>query len=61
VSDAWSSAAARFFADRFDAQPNYVGAAAFLFGAWWDANAMTASNNVSATTWGNSARTFLAP
>jgi hypothetical protein len=61
VSDSWSAAAARFFAGRFDAQPNYVGAAAFLFGAWWDANALTATNNTSATTWGSSARTFLAP
>jgi Cellulase (glycosyl hydrolase family 5) len=60
VSDAWSAAAARFFADRFAAQPNYVGAAAFLFGGWWDANALTAGNNVSATTWGSSARAFLA-
>jgi hypothetical protein len=61
VSDSWSSAAASFFANRFAAQPNYVGAAAFVFGAWWDANALTTSNNASTTTWGNSARRFLAP
>jgi Cellulase (glycosyl hydrolase family 5) len=61
VSDSWSSAAASFFAGRFAAQPNYVGAAAFLFGAWWDANALTTANNASTTTWGSSARRFLAP
>jgi hypothetical protein len=60
VSDAWSSAAAGFFAKRFGAQQNYVGAAAFLFGAWWDANAMTSPNNTSTTTWGSSTRMFLA-
>ena len=60
VSNAWSTAAAGFFANRFDAQQNYVGAAAFLFGAWWDANALTAANNTSTTTWGSSARMFLA-
>ena len=60
VSDSWSSAAATFFANRFADQPNYVGAAAFVFGNWWDANAMTSSNNVSTTTWGSSARRFLA-
>jgi hypothetical protein len=61
VSDSWSSAAASFFANRFAAQPNYVGAAAFVFGAWWDANALTTGNNATTTTWGNSARRFLAP
>jgi len=60
VSDAWSAAAASFFANRFSAQQNYVGAAAFLFGAWFDANAMTATNNVSATGWGASAKKLLA-
>jgi hypothetical protein len=61
VSDSWSAGAASFFAGRFSAQPNYVGAAAFVFGAWWDANALTAANNTSTTTWGSSARRFLAP
>jgi hypothetical protein len=60
VSASWAAAAASFFANRFAAQPNYVGAAAFLFGPWYDANAMTAANNVSATGWGASARTLLA-
>jgi Cellulase (glycosyl hydrolase family 5) len=60
VSDAWSTAAASFFANRFAAQPNYVGAAAFLFGPWFDANALTTTNNVSTTAWGNAARTLLA-
>jgi hypothetical protein len=61
VSDSWSADAARFFAGRFAAQRNYVGAAAFVFGPWWDANALTAADNVTATKWGASARTFLAP
>ena len=47
VSDAWAAAAASFFGSRFAAQPNYVGAAAFLFGPWFDANAMTGANNAS--------------
>jgi hypothetical protein len=59
VSDAWSAAAASFFANRFAAQPNYVGAAAFLFGPWFDANALTTTNNVSATAWGTAAKSLL--
>jgi len=52
VSPAWASSAASFFANRFAAQPNYVGAAAFVFGPWWDANALTGSDNVTPTAWG---------
>jgi hypothetical protein len=59
VSDSWAAGATSFFAGRFAAQPNYVGAAAFLFGPWFDANAMTGANNSSATTWGTSVRTRL--
>jgi hypothetical protein len=59
VSDSWASAASSFFAKRFAAQPNYVGAAAFVFGPWWDANALTTGDNRTPTTWGNAARTFL--
>jgi hypothetical protein len=60
VSDSWAAAAAGFFANRFAAQQNYVGAAAFLFGPWFDANAMTASNNVGATAWGTAAKRLFA-
>ncbi len=56
VDNAWAAAASSFFAKRFAAQQNYVGAAAFLFGPWYDANAITAANNVSPTTWGTSVR-----
>jgi cellulase (glycosyl hydrolase family 5) len=56
VSSAWSSAAAAFFAGRFAAQPNYVGAAAFVFGPWWDANALTGPDNVTQTAWGSAVK-----
>lgn len=56
VSDAWAAGAASFFRARFASQPNYVGAAAFVFGPWFDANAITGSNNSSTTTWGASVR-----
>jgi hypothetical protein len=56
VSPAWASAAAAFFAGRFAAQPNYVGAAAFVFGPWWDANALTGSDNVTPTAWGKTVK-----
>jgi hypothetical protein len=56
VNNAWSAAAASFFSGRFAAQPNYVGAAAFLFGPWFDANAMTGADNVSPTAWGTAVR-----
>jgi Fibronectin type III domain/Cellulase (glycosyl hydrolase family 5) len=53
----WSQQASTFFADEFgDAgRPNYAGATAFVWGAWWDANALTdASNNPTA--WGRAVR-----
>jgi hypothetical protein len=56
VSAPWAAAAASFFGDRFAAQPNYVGAAAFLFGPWFDANAMTGADNVTPTAWGTAVR-----
>ena len=59
VSDAWAAGAASFFRARFASQPNYVGAAAFLFGPWFDANAMTGANNSSTTAWGASVRARL--
>jgi hypothetical protein len=56
VSASWAAAAASFFAGRFAAQPNYVGAAAFLFGPWYDANAMTGADNATPTAWGTAVR-----
>jgi Cellulase (glycosyl hydrolase family 5) len=56
VSASWSAAAASFFANRFAAQPNYVGAAAFVFGPWWDANALTTGDNASPTAWGSAVK-----
>ncbi|MEA2362028.1 MAG: endoglucanase [Thermoleophilaceae bacterium] len=55
VDSAWAAGAASFFAKRFASQPNYVGAAAFLFGPWFDANAMTAASNTP-TAWGTSVK-----
>ena len=56
VNGAWSAAAATFFSNRFAAQPNYVGAAAFLFGPWFDANAMTGADSATPTGWGAAVR-----
>jgi hypothetical protein len=56
VSDGWSAAAAGFFSARFAGQPNFVGAAAFLFGPWFDANAMTGADSATPTTWGTAVR-----
>jgi hypothetical protein len=56
VSAGWAESASRFFGDRFAAQPNYAGAAAFVFGPWWDANALTAGNNQTPTTWGSAVK-----
>jgi Cellulase (glycosyl hydrolase family 5) len=56
VSAGWAAAAAGFFGDRFAAQPNYVGAAAFVFGPWWDSNALTTANNTTPTAWGASVK-----
>lgn len=56
VSASWSAAAAGFFGGRFAAQPNYVGAAAFVFGPWYDANGMTGADNATPTAWGSAAK-----
>jgi len=47
------------FGSRFAAQPNYVGAAAFVFGPWFDANAMTGADGVPPTAWGTAVRDHL--
>jgi hypothetical protein len=56
VSASWASAAASFFANRFAAQPNYAGAAAFVFGPWYDANGITAADNTTPTAWGSAVK-----
>ncbi|MBA3260981.1 MAG: cellulase family glycosylhydrolase [Thermoleophilaceae bacterium] len=56
VSAAWAAGAASFFAGRFATQQNYVGAAAFVFGPWFDANAMNAANGQNPTAWGTSVK-----
>ncbi|MEA2418729.1 MAG: endoglucanase [Thermoleophilaceae bacterium] len=56
VSEPWAAAAASFFGKRFAAQPNYVGAAAFVFGPWYDANGLTGADNASPTTWGSAVK-----
>jgi hypothetical protein len=45
-----------FLRSRFAAQPNYVGAAAFVFGPWYDANAMTGADSATPTAWGTAVR-----
>lgn len=52
-SDTWSAAVTAYFkTDLFD-RPNVAGAEAFLFGDWFDANAMSADPQGSQpTTWG---------
>jgi Cellulase (glycosyl hydrolase family 5) len=59
VSKAWADSAAHFFGDRFASDPNFAGAAAFVFGPWWDANAMTAPDNQTPTAWGSAVKSGL--
>ena len=56
VDDTWAAQAAHFFSTWQGFQSNYVGGAAFVWGAWTDANALTAVNNTTPTTWGTSVR-----
>jgi hypothetical protein len=48
---AWSAGAATWMNQQVS-NGTLVGAEAFLFGPWYDANAMTASDNVTPTQWG---------
>lgn len=54
----WSQQASRFFADELDntARPNFAGATPFVWGPWWDANALTAADNTTPTAWGRAVR-----
>lgn len=62
----WSAGATTFMNENTceDQSGNSIlaGASAFLFGPWLDANAMTAADNVTPTTWGNQVNNnFLVP
>lgn len=59
----WSEGAAEFLnASTCSPTGPLAGASAFLFGPWLDANAMTAANNTTPTTWGTQVDDlFLAP
>jgi hypothetical protein len=51
VSYPWSLGASSWMASQLN-NGTLAGATAFLFGPWFDANAMTASDNVTPTQWG---------
>jgi hypothetical protein len=60
VHIAWSQSACGYLGDAaWAARSNYAGATPFLFGPWFDANAMTAANMTTPTTWGFAVRDFL--
>ncbi|MCM3884176.1 hypothetical protein [Frankia sp. R82] len=48
----WGGQAATFYAAQMQTQTNFCGAAGFLFGNWYDDNAMTAADYTTTTTWG---------
>jgi hypothetical protein len=54
----WSQQASSFFADEFlnTSRTNYVGATSFVWGPWWDANALTDTSNSTPTAWGRAVR-----
>jgi hypothetical protein len=53
----WSQQASTFFADELSdaGRPNYVGATSFVWGPWWDGNALTDQDN-NPTAWGRAVR-----
>jgi hypothetical protein len=59
-SDTWSAAATAYFkTDLFD-RPNVAGAEAFVFGNWFDANAMSSDpQGAQPTTWGTDVQGWL--
>lgn len=48
---AWANGAATWMADKVN-DGTLAGASAFLWGPWFDANAITAADNTTPTTWG---------
>lgn len=56
VHEAWSRDATKWMAAKVN-DGTLVGATGFLFGPWYDANAMTAADNTAANTWGGYVRT----
>lgn len=54
----FSSQGAAFFAAHFSSRLGYAGAIAFLWGAWYDTNAITATDHVTAVVpWGTDVQT----
>jgi hypothetical protein len=47
----WANGAATWMADKVN-DGTLAGASAFLWGPWFDANAITTANNTTPTTWG---------
>ncbi len=45
VNNSWSAAATTYFKNRFTGMTNYVGGCAFLWGPWYDANAITVNTS----------------
>ena len=56
MSAPWAAAAASFSAAGLPRRPNYAGAAAFVFGPWYDANALTGADSAIPTAWGTAVR-----
>jgi hypothetical protein len=59
-SDAWSAAITGYFKTSLFDRSNVAGADAFLYGNWYDANAMsTDPSGAAPTTWGNDVKNWL--
>lgn len=57
VDNQWSIDASDFFRQRFASQETYVGAEAFLWGPWTDANSITGTDDVTPVApWGTTVR-----
>ena len=58
VHASWSRQASTFFASELSdaSRPNYVGATSFVWGPWWDANALTDDSDTHPTAWGSAVR-----
>ena len=60
VHPSWSQQAARFFVDElYEDRQSYVGVTSFVWGDWWDVNALTDASNSTPTRWGRSVRDSL--
>lgn len=60
VHPSWSKQAAAFFVDELDGdRASYVGVTSFVWGDWWDVNALTEADDTTPTEWGRSVRDAL--